>query len=177
MSTLKIDYSKAKIYRIESINEINSEVYIGSTTKTYLSQRFSNHKALYKRWKNGKTNYTASFNVFEKYGVDSCQIVLIEAYPCTTIEELHRREGYFIKHIKCVNKNVAGNTTAETAKQYRETHQEAAKQYRDTHAEQIKQRSSELIECECGRSVTHGKIAQHRKTKVHQQFIQTRDNQ
>ena len=48
MSTVKsVDYRKSKIYRIESNIVPNSEVYIGSTTKTYLSQRLSNHKALF----------------------------------------------------------------------------------------------------------------------------------
>ena len=169
MTKAKIDYSKAKIYRIESINEINSDIYIGSTTKQYLSQRFSNHKAGYKQWKKVKTNFITSFNVFEKYGIDNCQIVLIEAYPCTNVDELRRRESYFIKHIKCVNKNIAGNTGQESAKA-------SAKAYYFKNKDDILlQRKSELIECECGSKHRHCDKAQHRKTKVHQQFIQTRD--
>ena len=209
MTKAKIDYSKAKIYRIESINDQNSDIYIGSTTKQYLCQRFSNHKAKYRQWKKGapRESHMTSYDIFEKYGVDNCQIVLIEAYPCTTVEELHRREGYFIKHIKCVNKNIAGNSHQESAKQYYQTHAKQIKQYyvnnkgelllqmkqyyvnnkdelllqmkqyRDTHAEQIKQLKKQSYTCDCGCTVTHGNIARHCKSKGHQQFIQTRDNQ
>ena len=39
------DYSKGKIYKIEPIVEHEpTEIYIGSTTKEYLSQRMVTHK-------------------------------------------------------------------------------------------------------------------------------------
>jgi hypothetical protein len=46
--------------------------YIGST-KQMLSARMATHKSLYKRWKNGKYHYFASFDLFEKYGIDNCK--------------------------------------------------------------------------------------------------------
>ena len=186
MTKAKIDYSKSKIYRIESINEINSEVYIGSTTKQYLSQRLSKHKTGYRQWKKGAPHesHVTSFDIFDKYGIGNCKIVLIENYPCTTVEELRRREGYYIKHIKCVNKLIAGNTKQnyrdthsvqikQQMKQYYQTHAEQKRQYNQTHAEQIKQRSSELIECECGSTHQRSTKAQHMRTNKHIDFLET----
>ena len=46
------NYTKTTIYRIES--PLGDKVYVGSTTKQYLSQRFAQHKAAYKQWKAGK---------------------------------------------------------------------------------------------------------------------------
>ena len=46
-----MDYSKTKIYKIESA--LGDKVYIGSTINKYLSQRFQLHISEYKRWKKG----------------------------------------------------------------------------------------------------------------------------
>ena len=48
------DYSKTKIYKIES--HLGDKIYVGSTAKEYLSQRFQQHKYTFKYWKNGKGN-------------------------------------------------------------------------------------------------------------------------
>ena len=179
MTKATIDYSKSKIYRIESINEMNSEVYIGSTTKQYLSQRLSKHKANYRQWKKGAPHerHLTSYDIFEKYGVDNCQIVLIENYPCTTVEELRRREGYFIKHIKCVNKKVAGNTSQEVDRnkyiKYKERILEERKAYYLKNKDMIQQRDSKRINCECGSKHRHGDKAQHMRTKKHINYLET----
>jgi hypothetical protein len=59
------DYSKGKIYKIQS--HLGDKIYIGSTTKQYLSQRMVQHKGDYKCWKNGKLNKTFSFELFDEY--------------------------------------------------------------------------------------------------------------
>ena len=59
------DYSKTKIYKIEST--LGDKVYVGSTCKQYLSQRFQQHKHNYKYWKDGKYNKTTSFDLFDLY--------------------------------------------------------------------------------------------------------------
>jgi hypothetical protein len=87
--TLK-DYSKSMIYKIEPIGEHEEhEIYFGSTTKKYLSQKFSGHRGAYKEWKNGNSrSYVSSCILFDKYGVDQCQILLIEDFPCKNVNEL-----------------------------------------------------------------------------------------
>ena len=44
-----VNYNNGKIYKIE--NNIDDMIYIGSTTKQYLSQRMDKHRSSYKRWK------------------------------------------------------------------------------------------------------------------------------
>ena len=43
--TYGIDYSKGKVYKI--VCNITGKIYVGSTTKEYLSQRLTLHRANY----------------------------------------------------------------------------------------------------------------------------------
>ncbi len=47
-----VNYENGKIYKIES--HLGDKLYIGSTTKQYLSQRMDKHRTDYKQWLNGK---------------------------------------------------------------------------------------------------------------------------
>ena len=75
-----VNYENGKIYKIESY--LGDMIYIGSTTKKYLSQRMDTHRSDYKRWKNGVYNFVTSFTIFEEYGIENCNIVLLELCPC-----------------------------------------------------------------------------------------------
>ncbi len=77
MSTVKgKDYSNGKIYKIEPICEHDeSDIYIGSTTQPLLSQRMSKHRGSYYHWKKGKGVLITSYILFEKYGIENCEII------------------------------------------------------------------------------------------------------
>ena len=105
------NYQNTKIYKIES--HLGDKIYVGSTAKEYLSQRFQQHKNDYKRWKNGKGNKITSFVLFDEYGVENCSIVLIEACLCNSKDEKNAKEGHYIKTLDCVNKVVVGRTRKE----------------------------------------------------------------
>jgi hypothetical protein len=109
-----VNYSQGKIYRvIPTAGGEPGDVYVGSTTKPYLSQRMVKHRSGYKAWQNGKTNYTSSYAIFDKYGAENCEIVLIEAVNASSLDELRARERYHIESMKCVNKRTPGQTRAE----------------------------------------------------------------
>ena len=77
------------------------------------------HRNNYNCWKlNDKGSHTRSYDLFDKYGLENCKIYLIENFPCQTINELHAREGHYIKTLKCVNKLVAGRTMKEYKQVY-----------------------------------------------------------
>ena len=50
------DYQQSKIYKIVSPN--TDKIYIGSTTKQYLSSRMAHHICLYKKWLNGEQQWS-----------------------------------------------------------------------------------------------------------------------
>jgi hypothetical protein len=103
-----VNYSNSKIYKIVPTNG-DDICYIGSTTKQYLSQRMDAHRSVFKQWqKNNKAEKTSSVELFDKYGLENCKIVLIENFPCNSKDELEKREGEWIKKINCINKRGAG---------------------------------------------------------------------
>jgi len=112
------DYSKTKIYKIESL--LGDKIYIGSTAKQYLSQRFAQHKIAYKAWKAGKAFKVMSYDLFDLYGLENCNIILIEEFVCTSKDAKNAREAFFIKELNCVNKCIPGRTV----KQYHSDHKD-----------------------------------------------------
>ena len=125
-----VNYNNGKIYKIEPVVEHDeSEIYIGSTTKKYLSQRMDNHRRSYKQWKNGKHHKITVYDIFEKYNIENCQILLLETVNCNTKDELLAREGHYIKTLKCVNRCITGRTKKEYAEDNKEKISEYQKQY------------------------------------------------
>jgi ribosome-interacting GTPase 1 len=106
-----VNYENSKVYKIEPIVEHPEEdIYIGSTTKKYLSQRMDTHRNGFKCWKNGKYHKFTVYDLFDKYGVENCKIYLLETINCNTKDELLAREGHYIKTLKCVNRCITGRT-------------------------------------------------------------------
>ena len=114
-----VNYNNGKIYKI--VCNISGLIYIGSTTKEFLSQRLINHRSAYKSWKNDNTkHYTTSFKVLEN---DDFSIVLIEAVNWNTKDELRSRERFYIESMVCVNIKIPLGTTAEWREKNKEYNQ------------------------------------------------------
>jgi hypothetical protein len=106
-----VNYSNGKIYKVWSLN--GNKIYIGSTTKEYLSQRMDTHRQNYKKWKNNKHHYITIFDIFDEYELDNCKIELLESKECKDKHELLKLEGEYIRKLECVNKCIAGRTKKE----------------------------------------------------------------
>ncbi len=119
------DYANTKIYKIYS--HLGPKIYIGTTTKTYLSQRMSKHRSDYKVWqRDSKRSHISSYILFDLYGVDNCVIELIEAKPCKSKDELSKLEGHYVRTLDCVNRYRPAVTVAET-KAYQRTYHKVNK--------------------------------------------------
>ena len=105
-----VNYQNTKIYKLQPIG--GGKVYIGATTKNYLSQRMDSHRKNFKMWKSNSIHigHTRSFDLFDEYGIENCEIILIENFPCNSKEEQSAREAYYIQSIECVNKTIPGRT-------------------------------------------------------------------
>jgi hypothetical protein len=99
------NYKCAKIYKI--INDIDDEIYIGSTTQT-LDNRFKGHLKSVECNNKGKL-----YDLIRKYGVEHFSIELLINYPCNSVEELCKKEGEFIKIYGSLNRIVSGRTKKE----------------------------------------------------------------
>ena len=127
-----VKYSQGKVYKIIAETDEEYTPYIGSTTQP-LSKRMGDHRDGYKAYKNGKKNYTSSFALFEKYGVENCKIILIELYPCSSKEELQMREQFYLDEVKNCNK-------------YKAFRSEEQKREYQKGLDQVKRSSMEYIE-------------------------------
>ena len=181
-----VNYANSKVYKIWSTQ--GDKIYVGSTTKQYLSQRMEKHRADYKHWKNGHYGQTTSFQLFNEYGLDNCFIELIEAKECNSKDELHQLEGKYIRELNCVNKNIAGRThkeyrtdkkeqiTAYMKEYYNQTKEdklEYQKEYFLYNKQKILDKQKQKINCECGIEYTYGHKSRHLKSNKHCQFIES----
>ena len=159
---MPVDYQLAKIYKIEALNpDHESDVYIGSTCEPSLAHRMAGHRRTYKCWQKGNFGHMRSFDLFNKYGIDNCQILLIQEYPCETKDQLRKREGYYIKAIPCVNKYLPGRSNKEYYEHNRET---------ILKSKQIK------FKCICGGCYTRNDKSTHYKTKKHINYMTKHDD-
>ena len=99
-----VNYRLTRFYTIDSVfSDANEPVYIGATTKQYLSQRMPSYRDAYKSFKAGQGSYNG---VFDKFGIENCRILLLEKYPCDNINELQAKKQELINNIRCVNNNI-----------------------------------------------------------------------
>jgi hypothetical protein len=142
------NYSEGKIYKI--IAETNEDFlpYVGSTIQK-LSKRMTQHRDNYKLFLEGKDRIRSkACDLFQKFGVKNCRIVLIENFSCKTIEELTSRERYWYDNIKNCNAQKPQRTIEEIMN------------YQDNHYGQ-------KIECNCGSIYRKGDKARHERSQKH----------
>jgi len=168
-----VNYGNGKIYKIEAINGEDRDIYVGSTTKKYLCQRMVAHREDYDKWKNGYCiSKLTSFDIFDKYGVDNCQIILLETFSCNSRDELTSRESHYIRTLECVNKVVPNRSKAEY---YQDNRPELLAYFKERH-EKIKEvtnakKKENRYTCECGSELRVADRCKHVKTKKHLAFI------
>ena len=98
-------YANGKIYKL--VDKNFTKLYIGSTTQE-LSQRMTDHRRQYRQWREGSHKFTSSFEIFEEFGIENCEI-----FPCNNKMELRKREGEHISNNDCVNRIVAGRCSKQ----------------------------------------------------------------
>jgi len=193
-------YQRGKIYKI--VDNTNDNVYVGSTTEPTLARRLAKHVANYTAYlKGNKTNYITSFIIFKN---KDYYIELLELVPCNSKDELLVRERHYIKSIvECINKNIPGRNKAEYyednkerrteyqrkyskqnkdkidiyQKEYNEINKDRLKDYRKQYQEINKEKQNKKCICACGGKYTHQNKSNHEKTKLHQNYINSYDEE
>ena len=190
-----VNYNNGKIYSLRTYND-DSLIYVGSTIQS-LSKRHHGHKRDYNCY-NGKERYITSFKIIE---CGDTYIELLETYPCNTKEELHTREGHWIRKLDCVNRCIAGRTQKQwrkenkdhlykQRKQYREKNKDLIcerkkkynkdnqeyindwhKQYREHNKDKLKVSKNKKYICVCGRQYSHSSKSRHMRTKMHNKLF------
>jgi hypothetical protein len=184
-------YSKGKIYKV--VNTSNNECYYGSTVQP-LSKRMGQHRASYKLYKEGKCRAITSFDLFNKYGVENCSIVLVENYDCKSKEELDKKERWYIENNECVNKVIPGRNKKDYYKDNKENFKKnyeynkdkikewyesnkdkllnRKREYREENKEKLSERRKDKYLCECGSDIRKDCKLRHGKSKKHIEYIE-----
>jgi hypothetical protein len=148
-----VNYQLGKIYKI--VCNTTGNIYVGSTCQPTLARRLSKHVGDYKSYLNKNKHFMTSYAIIKN---NDYNIILLEAFPCNSKDELHARERYYIENIECVNKNIPTRSFKEyydankeriskTCKNYYETNKinilDKTKKYHETNKESIsKQRKN-----------------------------------
>ena len=136
-----VNYNNGKIYKIYRYGI--DEIYIGSTCIS-LSQRLAKHRQDYNEFLSGKRNYTSSYELVKH---NDCKIELIEEYSCENMEQLRKKEGYYIRNIEnCINRRIAGRTKREYYEENLDKFKENGKKYREENADKIKEKEKKYRE-------------------------------
>jgi ribosomal protein S27AE len=168
-----VNYANGKIYMISANDAVEGDgnIYIGSTTKEYLSQRMVCHRRDHVQWKNGnvKVGKINSFDIFDKFGVNHCRIILLETFPCQSKDELTSREAFYIRSTLNVNKMIPHRTRAEyKADNHEDILQKGIDYYKmNKDSINLKRRECETVVCECGNFVSRLALIKHRRTQKH----------
>lgn len=102
-----------KIYAIKSKD--SNQVYIGSTSKQYLSQRWATHIYDYRQYQLGHHKYVSSFQILKS------PTAYIELLEVCKKEDRYGRERYWIENTSnCVNKQVPTQTNQEWVEKNKE---------------------------------------------------------
>ena len=91
------NYGNGKIYKI--VCGTTGKVYVGSTTKLYLSQRLSAHYDAYCKHLQGYGSRLTSFEIMAEMNY---HIELLELCPCSCRDELLARERHYIERLDCL---------------------------------------------------------------------------
>jgi hypothetical protein len=135
-----VNYSNGKVYKIvPTVEHEDGDVYYGSTTKKYLSQRFDQHRSKFKH----NSNSCKSKILFQKYGVENCIIVLLELVEAKSRDEMESVEAKYIINNLCVNKNIPLRTNKQYHIENKEQYDDYYKQYRLDNKEAIDEKSKQ----------------------------------
>ena len=141
-------FENGKIYFIG--NYIDDDIYIGSSCQP-LNKRFQNHKDSINTYKKNRKLYVK----MRELGTEHFFIEEIEKCPCNSLQELRKRERYYIIERKpTLNKEIPTRTKAEWTMDNRERkremdrkyylktkeiHNQKSKEYRENNPEKMKE--------------------------------------
>lgn len=192
-------YKKAYIYKIISNN--TDKIYIGSTSNK-LCKRLAKHKYSYKRYKKNEYAFMTSFLILEKGDYYIEKIKSYYEISKKQLQQKEKKYIKKYKQ-NCVNKIIPGRTCKEYVEEHKDKVAEYRKQYYNDkkekilqdqkeyrlknkkeiygklreyyqkNKEEINKKQSEKFECECGGRYTRSNKSQHKKSVMHQDYLES----
>jgi hypothetical protein len=173
----KMNYTNGKVYKVTGMDP-NDLYCVGTTTKKYLSQRMTKLRADYIAWKDSKHSHQKVYDIFDKYGVDNCRIILLETCSVSSKDELRSR-GQSFKDLLALlpSKENAIRDEGEVHKKlqrrnYYQNHKdeslERTKQWYEENKERVNNKKNEDVHCDiCNCDMTRSSMGRHLKSTKH----------
>jgi len=146
---------KGMIYVLKKTGE-TGKAYIGQTVS---GKRFSNHKADFKAWLDGKQHYKSSYIVVCEGDFD---YEILEEIDVENTEELRKREQFFIQQFKDNGFEVVNAFNATKVKDEKEYN----KRYYKEHKVEIKQKMKDRYLAEREEIIEKNRLYYATKEKV-----------
>lgn len=177
-----------RVYKI--IVNCSNEIYIGSTVQECRA-RWQEHKGKFISYQKGKAVRSSSFDLFEKWGIDNCKIILIKEYEVVDRKHLEAYEQLWINKLKPINHNNPFRIEWLVRKNYyrrilernpnlnQEKYQKSLEKHPNINKEQYQKRLGKdpefykkKVRCEpCQIEITQHILSRHQKTKKHQKNL------
>ena len=125
-------FARGKVYAL--CNSKTHDVYVGSTT-TSLAERLRWHLVAREQCQGNVQR------LIRDIGPQHFEITLLQAYPCTSREELRAREAVWVRRMGTVNNNIPGRTRAQRRREQPEHEKEEHRKHYLRHRERIKART------------------------------------
>jgi hypothetical protein len=134
-------YQNGKIYKIWSLE--TDEIYVGSTCGPLYKRMFKHREAF--RY-GGKSHYKL-YQEMSRLGESSFKIELIEDYPCNSSDELHKREGHWIRELNStLNMVIAGRTKQEYYLEHIDNIKEYKKKWQHENKDRLRDKLKEYYQ-------------------------------
>ena len=167
-------YKQYKVYKIT--NSVSDKCYIGSTAQS-LKDRMYSHRSSARKGLGSNT----SSKLFDE-DFDGCIIELIENYPCSSKQELLKRERYWIENSNCVNERLPSRSRREYKKDNADKIKKQSREYLERNRDEIQRKrkahymkrqhlTNEKHDCICGGKYTNTNRKRHLKTIIHTNYL------
>jgi hypothetical protein len=184
------NFANGKIYKL--VNDLNDELYVGSTTTT-LRQRKYQHKNM---------PVPGVKALYGEIGWKEMKIILVETFPCANNDELRQRERHWFDLLNpSLNRNRPYTTAEEKKKQKAELQQQPKYKARKAEYRRLPERKmkraeyqrrpevkarkaehrqrpenkakrAERVTCDCGCIISMGNINKHQRTAKHHRLFE-----
>ncbi len=156
-------YPEAFIYKIS--NSDGSKFYYGSTNN--IKQRIYDHNSNYKLYCAGKLKCPQRSALQVLIG-GNYKFEVLEQFKDISKLDLHKKESEYILNNECVNKQKFYGENKK--RDYRKQNEEKLKAKQRDYYKKNRERIAERVVCDCGKTVSRGFLAKHKRTKNHKDF-------
>ena len=140
-----VNYNDTKIYYIK----VGDDLYYGHTAEKYLSTRQNRHKSSFRDPRCKQMLYEKMRE--QSMNASDILCVLVEDYPCNSVNEAKARERYWIENYGTLNMNIPGRSNKECwvewykhnrlkmceyQAEFRKNNPEIVKEYQDKYREE-----------------------------------------